>query len=69
MLYLCVNFDVYDSAWKSIQVHILTFLYNCDLISFLHASFEITLAYVGIYNQPINCHIFFYLVSRDLFRA
>ena len=34
-----------------------------------HASFEITLAYLGIHNQLINCHISLNLTSRDLFKA
>ena len=62
----------YDSAWEVVQVHIQTFLCNCDLISvffFWYASIEITLAYLGIYNQPINCLISLNLVSRDLCRV
>ena len=32
-------------------------------------SFEITLAYLGIFNRLINCHFSLDLVIRDLFKA
>ena len=58
----------YDSAWETVQVHTLILIY-CDLILFGRLFFEITLAYLGIHDQLVNCHISLNLVNRDLCRA
>ena len=63
-----LTFMFYDSAWEVVQVCTLTLFYG-NLILFGMLFFKITLVYLGIHDQPFNCHASLNLVSRDLFRA